>query len=255
MLTKAAADTSASFAFEPRATYKLREWSRGWEVVAVVYRPAFIDEVKRATLQVHDESKESLFATSLMAGELDPSAFAQWLLALLPVYTTLETSLIAQRSDPWIHIFDHRKLDRRRRIANDLQFLGFDPDTSPSTLPASSAYSSVVQEASQDPVRLLAHHYTRYLGDMIGGRVIARCLDEKYGIDAAGRTCYDFSELGDVFHYRKQYRVLVDLMPWSTDERSRFIDETQAAYRVNRLLFDELAVATGCADDARSPVG
>lgn len=49
---------------------------------------------------------------------------------------------------------------------------------------------------------------------MIGGQVIARCLDEQYGIDAA-----------------------------------------QVAYRVNRLLFDELAVATGCADDARSPVG
>lgn len=107
------------FAFEPMATRQWREWSRGWEVVAVVYRPAFIDEVKRATLQVHDESKESL---------------------------------IAQRSDPWIHIFDHRKLDRRRRIANDLRFLGFDPDACASTLPASSAYSFVVQEASQDPV-------------------------------------------------------------------------------------------------------
>jgi len=59
---------------------------------------------------------------------------------------------------------------------------------------------------------------------------------------------YDFSDLGDVVHYRRRYKSLLDLVPWSEAERGDFIDEAQLAFALNAALFDELADQDACAE-------
>lgn len=88
---------------------------------------------------------------------------------------------------------------------------------------------------------MLAHHYTRYLGDMAGGRVIASRLRSEYDIDASALTYYDFSGLDDVHQYRKQYRESLDEVPWTEAEHAEFVEECRLAYRANTQLFGELA--------------
>lgn len=53
------------------------------------------------------------------------------------------------------------------------------------------------------------------------------------------------SALGDTYHYRKQYKNLLDLLPWSPTEQVEYIAESQVAYQLNIELFDELGKLCG----------
>lgn len=200
----------------------------------------FVDTMKKETFDEHELSKDSGFATSLMSGEWDALAFIEWQNALYPVYVALEKNLVANRKDPSLHIFDHRKLDRAGRIKHDLGTYGVDPIETPSTLASVAPYVAAVEAASASPQRLMAYHYTRYMGDMIGGQVIARCMMKEYGMTPDSLTCYDFSECGDIHQYRKTYKTLLELVPWTEEERREFIEEVKVAYKVNAAMFEEL---------------
>lgn len=205
-----------------------------------MFETPFIDRMKEETLEAHDESKDSGFAVTIMSGEWSPLAFVEWQRALYPVYNTLETVLKKNRKDPILSIFDHRKLDRSERILHDLSTYNVDPVLDPSPLPCVQDYVACVADTDGSTPRVLAYHYTRYMGDMIGGQVIARSMKEKYGMSEDSLTCYDFSELGDLHHYRKNYKILIELLPWSDEEREQFVDEIKTAYKINAVLFEQL---------------
>lgn len=201
---------------------------------------SFVDRMKQETWAEHEASKDSDFAISIMSGKLGTQGFIEWQRALYPIYVKLEGILKKNRKDPVLHIFDHRKLDRAERIYSDLQKLGEDPILNPSPLKTVVPYIAAIQKASEQPQRLMAYHYTRYMGDMNGGQVIARAMENVCGIDKNALSCYDFSEIGDAYHYRKQYKTLLELSPWTEEEREAFIDEAKIAYARNADMFDEL---------------
>jgi len=196
--------------------------------------------MKKETWDEHEASKDSNFAISIMSGELGKEGFIEWQRALYPIYVILEDILKKNRKDPVLHIFDHRKLDRAERIFDDLQKLGADPVKNPSPLKTVPPYIAAIEKASESPQRLMAYHYTRYMGDMNGGQVIARAMENVCGIDREALSCYDFSEIGDGYHYRKQYKTLLELSPWTEEEREAFIDEAKIAYARNADFFEEL---------------
>ena len=203
-------------------------------------RTGFVDAMKEETFEAHELSKDSGFATTLMSGAWSYRALDEWQRALYPIYVTLEDIMKKNRKDPSLHMFDHRKLDRSEKIFNDLAYYGVNPLTEPSTLPSVKEYVAKVEDAGSRPQRIMAYHYTRYMGDMIGGQVIARTLMEKYAMPKEALSCYDFSDIGDLYHYRKTYKILLDLVPWSDEERRAFIEETKVAYEINAVLFTEL---------------
>ena len=196
--------------------------------------------MKKETWDEHEASKDSRFAKGIMSNEFGEQGFIEWQRALYPIYVELEDILKKNRKDPVLHVFDHRKLDRAERIYNDLQVLGEDPLKIPSPLKTIPPYIAAIKKASAVPQRLMAYHYTRYMGDMNGGQVISRAMQTVCGIDKLALTCYDFSELGDVYHYRKQYKTLLELSPWTEEEKEMFIDEAKIAYSVNSNMFEEL---------------
>jgi heme oxygenase len=75
---------------------------------------------------------------------------------------------------------------------------------------------------------------------------------DHYNIDAVSLTFYDFSALGDTHHYRKQYKNLLDLLPWSPTEQAEYIAESQVAFQLNIELFDELGGACGVVASERA---
>ncbi len=110
---------------------------------------------------------------------------------------------------------------------------------------ATVRYCEAIARSAADPHRLLAHHYTRYLGHMAGGQAISRLIQRHYNIDSRSLTFYDFSALADTHHYRKQYKNLLDLLPWSPTDQAEYIAESQVAYQLNIELFDELGKLCG----------
>jgi heme oxygenase len=199
----------------------------------------FTTTLREATREAHDNAEAAPFIQQLMAGSLQVRQYADLLLSLEPVYGAMEQQFRAHADESSIALFDHRRLDRHARLVHDLAALGQRPGSRP--VPgAVDTYVTAVHDAARSPQRLLAHHYTRYLGDMAGGQAIAARLRTHYGLESDALTLYDFSDLGDLVHYRRRYRDLLDLVPWSDVERAEFIDESKRVFALNSALFTAL---------------
>lgn len=197
------------------------------------------DTVRERTRMAHEQAESRPFIVGLMSGGLDVRSYVNLLGGLAPVYDAMETHLRSQADDPSISRLDDRRLDRHARMVADLSSFGQLADRR-DLLEASAAYVKAVEAAAQSPQRLLAHHYTRYLGDLAGGRAIARSLHTNYAVPLEQLSFYDFSEIGDVVPYRRHYKEQLDSMPWTESQKREFIDEALLAFGLNADLFDEL---------------
>ncbi len=200
------------------------------------------ESVKTATALLHRQAESRPFINSLMGGSLNVRSYALYVQALQPVYQVLEETM-REFEDPVVGVFDHRGLDRSDRMIADLSSLGC--STTGRENIATKNYCEAIMASAEHPHRLLAHHYTRYLGDMAGGQAISRLMQRHYNIDPRSLSFYDFEALGDTYHYRKQYKNLLDLLAWTPTEQAEYIAESQVAYQLNIELFDELGSICG----------
>ena len=91
------------------------------------------------------------------------------------------------------------------------------------------------------PGGFVAHHYTRYLGDLSGGQFLARAIERQLGLDPrTGTAFYDFSAVGDLTAFKDAYRLRLDAAPWSAEEKTRIVNETALAYDLNTEVLVEL---------------
>jgi heme oxygenase len=93
----------------------------------------------------------------------------------------------------------------------------------------------------------VAHHYTRYLGDLSGGQAIRRIMQRHFGFETNGVGFYLFDQIASPKAFKDTYREQLDAVDWDAAERERVIDEVLAAYRLNTELFDDLAQAKAAA--------
>src|SRR5690606_18292035 len=107
------------------------------------------------------------FITRLMGGELDVSAYTRYLAQYAYVYRALE-SRVPPPGDP--AFLSDPVLARSGAIKSDLAHLGAaDWESSHPALPATQRYVTHLESIDAvDVPRYLAHHYTRYLGDLSG---------------------------------------------------------------------------------------
>lgn len=100
---------------------------------------------------------------------------------------------------------------------------------------------SLREATAQDPRLYVAHHYTRYLGDLSGGQAIGRILARTYeleGLDGIG--FYDFPEIAKPKVYKDGYRARLDALPLDEAEHQFVLAEVQRVFGFNGALFAEL---------------
>ncbi|MFT4231339.1 MAG: biliverdin-producing heme oxygenase, partial [Leucobacter sp.] len=96
---------------------------------------------------------------------------------------------------------------------------------------------------------VVAHHYTRYLGDLSGGQMIAKRVAKQHGLERDGIAFYDFAELGSLVAFKNGYRAALDALgaTLDADEKARMLDEVRAAYGFNTAVFVDLGRARASA--------
>jgi heme oxygenase len=161
------------------------------------------------------------------------------------IYAALEEATERMRVDPVASVFLSDKLTRLPAIEADLDFLiGPDWRETVVPLPTTQAYVSRIRRvAATWPGGFVAHHYTRYLGDLSGGQFIGRLMKRRFGFDTNGIGFYLFGDIADPEEFKNVYREKLDAAPWDDAEKERVIDEVLVAYRFNTELFEDLARA------------
>lgn len=205
----------------------------------------FSQELRERTRTGHSESEGADFMGDLMTGKGTREDYIALVAQHYFIYEAIEAAADRMRNDPVAAPFISEKLTRLPAIVEDLRFLlGNDWRDQISPLPTTAAYVARIREVGATwPGGFVAHHYTRYLGDLSGGQIIRTIMQRQFGFETNGVGFYLFAEIAKPKEFKDTYREQLDAVPWDDAERARVIDEVLVAYRFNTDLFTDLARA------------
>lgn len=200
----------------------------------------FSARLKSSTAAIHDEVEHTTFMVDLMEGRLDARAYALLLRQYDVIYPVLEARSRDFAGDPVFAPFHDALLFRSDRISADLAAL---EGTELPVMPSANAYASHL-ESLDSPEQVIAHHYTRYLGDLSGGQAIGTLMRRHYALPATSLTMWDFTGIGKTKPYKDAYRRRLDEVAAAGGDEQIVIDETMEAFRLNGELLVDLTEAT-----------
>ena len=209
---------------------------------------SFSETIRSRSWALHQEAEGSGFLELLMKGELVREAYTAMVAQHHHAYAALEEAAAVMRGDAVAAGFAPPVLDRLAALDADLRYLhgpGW-AEAYPAS-PATTRYVERIRERCFDWAGgFVAHHYTRYLGDMSGGQFIARVMRRHYELPGTdGTAFYDFTAVGDLDAFKNDYRRRLDEAPWDADERERVIEEILYAYRINSEVLEDLGTGIG----------
>lgn len=200
--------------------------------------------LRECTALAHENAEQSPFMARLIAGELSPAAVADYTAQLWFIYRALEGAVRNNAGQGALAAFADPRLERLVAIEADLvELIGAHWPEGVVAAPATQRYVAHLEKLSGegDQLGLIAHHYTRYLGDLSGGQIISRMLRRHYGITEQGVNFYDFTEVGKVKPYRDGYRDRLDALALDGAEADRLITAANHAFEFNGEVFRDLA--------------
>ncbi|MFE2054835.1 heme oxygenase (biliverdin-producing) [Streptomyces sp. NPDC059446] len=200
--------------------------------------------IRTASHEQHTEAESSTFMSDMLGGRLGVDAYTRYTEQLWFVYRALEDGARTLGEDPVAGPFIRPELMRTAELERDLAHLrgkkwreGLEP------LPATAAYAARVAECTGDwPAGYVAHHYTRYLGDLSGGQIIRGTAEKTWGFARKGDGVrfYVFEQIPNPAAFKREYRELLDAVNADDLEKQRIVDECKRAFALNTAVFHEL---------------
>lgn len=145
--------------------------------------------MKEGSAEEHARAEQSPFVTELLAGRVNNRGYADYLLRLRVIYAALENAVRSRRDDPMVAAVYDPLLERLPAIEADLKHWNTHGSNEIQS-PAAEAYRARIAAASWGGA-LVAHHYTRYLGDLSGGQAIGKVLNRTFAPGGAGLAMSD----------------------------------------------------------------
>ncbi|MGW9132864.1 biliverdin-producing heme oxygenase [Streptomyces sp. NPDC055681] len=200
--------------------------------------------IRTASHEQHTEAETSTFMSDLLGGRLGVVAYTRYTEQLWFVYRALEEGAEALRTDPVAGPFIQPELMRTAELERDLAHLrGADWRRGLEPLPATASYADRVTECARTwSAGYVAHHYTRYLGDLSGGQIIRDRAEKTWGFARKGDGVrfYVFEEIANPASFKRGYRELLDAVDADELEKKRIVDECRRAFALNTAVFREL---------------
>ncbi|UGV27726.1 biliverdin-producing heme oxygenase [Rhodopseudomonas boonkerdii] len=193
-----------------------------------------VTDLYRATKTLHTEAERSGIIRDMLRGEASRDGYILLQRNLLPAYQALEAGLASHRDTPLLGALAAYRLDRAAALEADLDALcGGDVSQVP-VLPEGNAYAQRIAEAATgDGERLIAHAYTRYLGDLSGGQILKKLLAKKPGLAPNELTFYDFPAYADLAALKSDYRNALDDAGKRAAQPQAIVDEGSVAFQLN----------------------
>ena len=198
--------------------------------------------LKEGTKESHSAAENTKFVASFLRGVVDYEEYRKLLTNFYYVYDTMEQR-IRETEDPMVQAIKSEDLERKEAIERDLEYY-YGPDWKEKQTPseACNKYCHRLNEvAEQNPYLLVAHHYTRYIGDLSGGKILkeitARVLNPPEG---KGLDFYEFPSIPDAKLFKQNYRAILDNLGTDTSQENALITEANYAFRLNMYMFDEI---------------
>lgn len=201
--------------------------------------------LRAETREVHQRTEGSDFVTELMAGRLSRAEVALFARQLHAVYSALEDAADRLGDDPRFSPLDDPALRRLPSLVDDAAALGGPRWRELPVLPATVAYAERLGEVGGRASALVAHHYTRYLGDLSGGLALGKLLSRHLDVAPGdpGVRFYHFPGIPLIKAYRDTYRARLDALSLTASEQDEVVAEAVVAFGLNGAMFSDLLAA------------
>ena len=203
---------------------------------------SFSTDLKEGTKESHSAAENTKFVASFLRGVVDYEEYRKLLTNFYYVYDTMEQR-IRESEDPMVQAVRSESLERKEGIERDLEYY-YGADWKEKQIPsdACNKYCHRINEvAEENPFLLVAHHYTRYIGDLSGGKILkeitARVLKPPVG---KGLDFYEFPSIPDAKLFKQNYRAVLDNLGTTVPQENALIAEANYAFELNMNMFDEI---------------
>lgn len=211
--------------------------------------------LREGTQHSHTITENTAFMKCFLKGIVEREPLRKLLANLYFVYSALERGLHVNQTNPLIAPIYFTELNRADNLADDLAFYYGDnwrEQIAPS--PAGQVYVDRINTlADTQPALLIAHAYTRYLGDLSGGQSLKNIVRSALNLtDDRGTALYEFDKIptpADRREFKETYRQALDNLPIDADLCAAIVAEANYAFQLNRDVVHELEA------DVRSAVG
>lgn len=199
--------------------------------------------LREGTKKAHTMAENVGFVKCFLKGVVEKTSYRKLVANLYFVYSAMEEEMERHRQHPILSKVYFQQLNRQRSLEKDLKYyFGSQWRDAIALSPAGEAYVQRIQEVSNlEPELLIAHLYTRYLGDLSGGQILKGIAQRAMNLsDGEGTAFYEFEEIPDEKQFKATYRQALDELPIDEATATRIVDEANAAFGMNMKLFQEL---------------
>lgn len=201
------------------------------------------NKLRVGTKKAHTMAENVGFVKCFLKGVVEKSSYRKLVANFYFVYSAMEEEMQKHSQHSIISKINFPQLNRQHSLEQDLSYYyGANWREQIKLSPAGEAYVQRIREISAtEPELLIAHSYTRYLGDLSGGQILKNIAVTAMNLtDGQGTAFYEFADITDEKGFKAKYRQILDELPIDDATGDRIVDEANAAFGVNMKLFQEL---------------
>ncbi|MBI4784547.1 MAG: heme oxygenase (biliverdin-producing) [Oscillatoriophycideae cyanobacterium NC_groundwater_1537_Pr4_S-0.65um_50_18] len=202
--------------------------------------------LREGTQKSHTAAENTAFMKCFLKGIVEREPFRKLLANLYLVYSALESELEQHYNHPAIAPIVFSEINRAANLERDLAFYyGDNWREQIAALPAGKVYVDRIHEvANTDPILLIAHAYTRYMGDLSGGQALKNIIRAALKLPPnQGTALHEFEHLPTVEAkraFKEKYRDALNALPLDEAEIQRIVAEANYAFHLNRDVMHDL---------------
>nr|YP_009294212.1 heme oxygenase [Palmaria palmata]AOM67652.1 heme oxygenase [Palmaria palmata] len=201
------------------------------------------DELRQGTTKSHSMAENVSFVKSFLGGVVDKKSYRQLVANLYFVYVAMEEEMLHHQNNGAIKPIYFPELNRKLSLEQDLiYYYGKNWEEQIEASDATQVYVRRIRDiSSSQPELLVAHAYTRYMGDLSGGQILKKIAQNAMNLSTnEGTAFYDFEELEDENGFKQIYRNQLNCILLSEEQVADIIAEANIAFTLNMKMFQEL---------------
>ncbi len=199
--------------------------------------------LREGTKKSHTMAENVGFVKCFLKGVVEKKSYRKLVTSLYFVYSAMEEEMERLKDHPLVAPIYFPELNRKQSLEEDLHFYyGANWREEAKNTKAGKEYVARIREIAQSsPELLVAHCYTRYLGDLSGGQILKKISQRAMNLsDGEGTAFYEFADISDEKAFKDNYRQAMNDLPIDEATAERIVDEANEAFAMNMKLFQEL---------------
>jgi heme oxygenase (biliverdin-producing, ferredoxin) len=198
--------------------------------------------LREGTKKSHTMAENVGFVKCFLKGVVEKNSYRTLVANLYYVYSAMEEEMEKLRQHPIISKIYFPQLNRKHSLEQDLNYYyGANWRNEIKLSQAGEAYVNRIREiAANRPELLVAHSYTRYLGDLSGGQILKKIAQRAMNLNEGGTAFYEFAEISDEKAFKNEFRQAMNDLPVDEATAQQIVDEANDAFKMNMKLFQEL---------------